>query len=72
MSVEPSTGHVKACICALIINCFKYDNVTQMKRQVGSTFKPFVYTLAMQEGEMSPCSKLPNVQVSSKTGPGQI
>lgn len=72
MSVEPSTGHVKAYVCAPDYNYFKYDNVTQMKRQVGSTFKPFVYTLAMQEGEMSPCSKLPNVQVSIKTGPGQI
>jgi penicillin-binding protein 1A len=34
------------------------------KRQVGSTFKPFVYTLAMQEGDLSPCSKVANIQYS--------
>ncbi|MDR2084418.1 MAG: transglycosylase domain-containing protein [Bacteroidales bacterium] len=64
MSVEPSTGYVKAYACGPDYNHFQYDNVTQMQRQVGSTFKPFVYTLAMQEGNMSPCSRVPNVQVS--------
>jgi len=62
MSVQPQTGHVKAYVGGLDYRYFKYDNVTQAKRQVGSTFKPFVYTLAMQEGNMSPCSKMPNVQ----------
>ncbi|MDA3904977.1 MAG: transglycosylase domain-containing protein [Bacteroidales bacterium] len=62
MSVQPQTGHVKAYVGGLDYRYFKYDNVTQAKRQVGSTFKPFVYTLAMQEGNMSPCSKMANVQ----------
>ncbi|MDL2238841.1 transglycosylase domain-containing protein [Bacteroidales bacterium OttesenSCG-928-K22] len=64
MSMEPTTGYVKAYACGPDYNYFQFDNVTQMQRQVGSTFKPFVYTLAMQEGNMSPCSTIPNVQVS--------
>lgn len=62
MSVEPQTGKVKAYVGGLDYRYFKYDHVTQARRQVGSTFKPFVYTLAMQEGNMSPCSKMANVQ----------
>lgn len=62
MSVEPQSGKVKAYVGGLDYRYFKYDHVTQARRQVGSTFKPFVYTLAMQEGNMSPCSKLANVQ----------
>lgn len=62
MSVQPQTGHVKAYVGGLDYRYFKYDHVTQAKRQVGSTFKPIVYTLAMQEGNMSPCSKMANVQ----------
>ncbi len=62
MSIDPHTGGVKAYVGGLDYRYFKYDHVTQAKRQVGSTFKPFVYTLAMQEGKMSPCSKMANVQ----------
>ncbi len=62
LSVNPKNGHVKAYVGGLDYRYFKYDNATQAKRQVGSTFKPFVYTLAMQEGNMSPCSKMANVQ----------
>lgn len=62
LSIDPHTGHVKAYVGGLDYRYFKYDHVTQARRQVGSTFKPFVYTLAMQEGNMSPCSKMPNVQ----------
>ncbi len=64
VSVEPGTGYVKAYACGPDYNYFQYDNVTQMQRQVGSTFKPILYTLAMQEGEFTPCSTLPNIQVS--------
>jgi len=60
-SIEPSTGFVKAYVGGNDHNYFKYDHVTQGARQVGSTFKPFLYSLAMQEGE-SPCSKVPNIQ----------
>ena len=71
MSVEPGTGYVKAYACGPDYKYFQYDNVTYMRRQVGSTFKPFLYTLAMQEGEFSPCSTLPNIQVSIDLGNGE-
>jgi len=60
MAIEPETGHVKAYVGGPNYRYFKYDNVRQGKRQVGSTIKPFLYTLAMQEG-MSPCDKVANV-----------
>ena len=60
MAMEPHTGHVKAYVGGPNYRYFKYDNVRQGKRQVGSTIKPFLYTLAMQEG-MSPCDKVVNV-----------
>ena len=60
MAIEPETGHVKAYVGGPNYRYFKYDNVRQGKRQVGSTIKPFLYTLAMQEG-MSPCDKVVNV-----------
>ncbi len=56
VAMEPSTGHVKAYVGGPNYRYFKYDNVRQGKRQVGSTIKPFLYTLAMQEG-MSPCDE---------------
>ncbi len=58
--MEPVTGHVKAYVGGPNYRYFKYDNVRQGKRQVGSTIKPFLYTLAMQEG-MSPCDRVVNV-----------
>lgn len=63
MAVEPGTGYIKAYVGGIDYRYFQYDHVTQARRQVGSTFKPFLYTLAMQEGEYTPCSKIPNVQV---------
>lgn len=60
MAIEPQTGHIKAYVGGPDYRYFKYDNVRQGKRQVGSTIKPFLYTLAMQEG-MSPCDKVVNV-----------
>ena len=68
MSVDPPTGQVRAYVGGIDYRYFKYDHVTQSRRQVGSTFKPFLYSLAMQEGsttgEFSPCTRIPNVQVS--------
>ncbi len=64
MSMEPQTGYVRAYVGGIDYRFFKYDHVTQAKRQVGSTFKPFLYTLAMQEGEYSPCFKVPNISYS--------
>ncbi|MCC6253266.1 MAG: PBP1A family penicillin-binding protein [Bacteroidia bacterium] len=63
MSMEPSTGYIKAWVGGINYRNFKYDHVKQGKRQVGSTFKPFVYTLAMQE-EWSPCYQVPNIPVT--------
>ena len=60
VAMEPHTGHVKAYVGGPNYRYFKYDNVRQGKRQVGSTIKPFLYTLAMQEG-MTPCDKVVNV-----------
>ena len=60
MAIEPHTGHIKAYVGGPNYRYFKYDNVRQGKRQVGSTIKPYLYTLAMQEG-MSPCDKVVNV-----------
>ncbi len=63
MAMEPATGHVKAYVGDHHIRYFKYDHVTQGKRQVGSTIKPFLYTLAMQEN-YKPCDLVANVPVS--------
>lgn len=60
MAMEPFTGKVKAYVGGPNYRYFKYDNARQGKRQVGSTIKPFLYTLAMQEG-MTPCDKVANV-----------
>ncbi len=63
MSMEIKTGHVKAYVGGADYRHFMYDMVKGGKRQVGSTVKPFLYTLAMQNG-LSPCSKVPNVKQS--------
>ncbi len=57
VAIEPGTGNVKAFVGGPNYRYFKYDNVSQAKRQVGSTIKPFLYTLAMQEG-MTPCDRV--------------
>jgi len=72
MSIEPNTGYVRAYVCAPDYRYFKYDNVIYGKRQVGSTFKPVLYTLAMQEGDFSPCSEIPNIQYSIELDNGDI
>ncbi len=63
MSMEPQTGYVRAWVGGNNYKYFQYDHVKEGKRQVGSTFKPFLYTLAMQEG-YSPCYEIPNVPVT--------
>ncbi len=64
MSIESRTGYVRAYVGGIDYSYFQYDHVTQGHRQVGSTFKPFLYSLAMSEGEYSPCYKVPNIQYS--------
>ena len=63
MSVETGTGHVKAYVGGINYRYFKYDNVIQSRRQVGSTFKPFVYTMALQDLDMTPYTQVPNTAV---------
>lgn len=72
MSVETGTGHVKAYVGGDDFRFFQYDHVTQAKRQVGSTFKPFLYSLAMQEGEYTPCTKVPNISYSIQLSDGKF
>ncbi len=55
LAVEPSTGAVKAWVGGVDYQNFKYDHISQSKRQVGSTFKPIVYTAALENG-IEPCS----------------
>ncbi len=61
MSMDPKTGAVKAYVGGLDYSHFMYDMVMLGRRQVGSTIKPFLYSLAMENG-MSPCDYAPNVQ----------
>ncbi|HVA97989.1 MAG TPA: transglycosylase domain-containing protein, partial [Bacteroidia bacterium] len=63
MSMDPQTGYIKAWVGGINHKYFKYDHVKEGKRQVGSTFKSFVYALAIQEG-YSPCYEVPNVPVT--------
>ena len=72
MSVESHTGHVKAYVGGIDYRFFKYDHVTQARRQVGSTFKPFLYSLAMQEGEYTPCTTVPNISYSIEMPDGKF
>lgn len=60
LSIEPQTGHIKAWVGGFNYKHFQYDAVKQQKRQVGSTFKPFVYASAINQLKLSPCDKLPN------------
>ncbi|MGB6268966.1 MAG: transglycosylase domain-containing protein [Olleya sp.] len=64
MSMDPQTGHVKAWVGGMNYRSFKYDMVKQGKRQVGSTFKPFVYATAINQLHMSPCDKLPRAPIT--------
>jgi len=59
MSMDPHTGHIKAWVGGIDFKYFKYDNVYQSRRQVGSTFKPMVYATALRNND-KPCSKYPN------------
>jgi penicillin-binding protein 1A len=61
MSMDAHSGHVKAYVGGLDFEHFQYDMVMGGRRQVGSTIKPFLYSLAMENGA-SPCDKAPNVQ----------
>lgn len=69
MAMEPQTGYVRAWVGGINQKYFKYDHVYSGKRQVGSTFKPFVYAIAMREG-WSPCTQVPNINICIPTPSG--
>ena len=71
MSMNPINGHVKAYVGGPNFSAFQYDMVTQGKRQVGSTIKPYLYTLAMEEGK-DPCSRVPNIQPTFLLASGDV
>ena len=71
VAVEPNTGKVKAYVGGPDYRYFKYDNAGQGYRQVGSTIKPFLYTLAMQEG-YTPCNKVVNIPYSFVLADGSV
>lgn len=64
MSMDPKTGHVKAWVGGMNYKHFQYDHVKQGKRQVGSTFKPFVYATAIDKLHKSPCDTMPRSQIT--------
>jgi penicillin-binding protein 1A len=67
MVEDPHTGYVRAYVGGPDFRYFKYDAITQQKKQVGSTIKPFLYTIAMQNG-YSPCYEVENIPRSFDVG----
>lgn len=70
MAMEPLTGHVKAYVGGPDFKFFKYDMVSTGKRQIGSTIKPYLYTLAMEEG-LTPCDEMIHGPVTLITETGE-
>jgi len=68
MSMVPQTGEVKAWVGGIDFKHFKYEHVKQGKRQVGSTFKPFVYATAIDQLKFSPCDTLPRSKFTIEAG----
>lgn len=69
MSMDPSNGHVKAYVGGPDFSAFQYDMVNLGRRQIGSTVKPYLYTLAMEEG-LSPCDLILNAPITLNTSSG--
>ena len=67
MVVDPSNGYVKAYVGGTSYRYFKYDMAKQGRRQVGSTIKPFVYTFAIEQLDLTPCTQVPNLPVTIET-----
>ena len=70
MSMDAKSGYVKAYVGGPEFSQFQYDMVTSGSRQVGSTVKPYLYTLAMEEG-MSPCDRTINRPITIMDGNGR-
>jgi penicillin-binding protein 1A len=67
MVMDNETGYVKAYVGGTDFSHFQYDMCTQGRRQVGSTIKPYLYSLAMENG-WSPCDEAPNIQQTYQVG----
>ena len=61
MSMNPKNGHVMAWVGGINYRHFQYDHVMLSKRQIGSTFKPFLYATAIDQLKLSPCDMLPDL-----------
>ncbi len=72
MSMDPTTGFVKAYVGGPDFRFFQYDMVSTGRRQVGSTIKPFLYTYAMETDEFTPCTQLLNEQPTLYDENGRI
>lgn len=70
MSMDPINGHVKAYVGGPNMKYFQYDMATVGRRQVGSTIKPFLYSLAMENG-FTPCDEVRNVEQTYFTETGE-
>jgi penicillin-binding protein 1A len=68
VAIEPQTGLVKAWVGGVDYRHFMYDAVEKQKRQVGSTFKPFVYITAINQMQLSPCNVYPNSRYTIPAG----
>lgn len=71
LALNPKNGHVLSWIGGADANYFHYDHVAYGKRQVGSTFKPFVYAAAFDHG-FKPCDQVPNQYISFPTREGTL
>ena len=71
VSMDPLTGEIKAYVGGTNYSQFKYDMVSMGRRQVGSTIKPFLYSLAMQQG-FTPCDEVLNVEQTIVTENGKL
>lgn len=73
MSMEPNTGYVRAWVGGVNHKWFQYDHVNRhTRRQVGSTFKPFVYATTIELRGISPCQQYPDVRQTIQPGEGQF
>ncbi len=70
VAMDPRSGHLKAYVGGTNFKYFKYDMAKQGKRQIGSTIKPFIYTFAIDQLGLTPCSTVPNLPVTIETSTG--
>lgn len=74
MTVDPKTGFIKAWVGGPNFDYFSFDHVKKARRQVGSTFKPFVYAAAIRDGVLTACNEYPDVEycIDVEKSPGRM